>query len=305
MSESNRVVGFIGVGKIGRPMARRILRTGMRLHVLDIDESAVQELVHEGAIAAQDIRSLAQEVDIVITMLPDVPQLRLVALGPRGLAETMRPGSILIEMSTMDPAMTLEVAGALRRRSVNMLDCPVAKTVEDAKRGELTLMAGGDPAILEAAKPVLSAMGNVIVHCGELGSGAKAKLINNFIAQGIVCLASEALTLGVKAGVSLDVILDVVRNTHAANNQMLFVQDKKSFVGNFGAGFMTRLAAKDQRLILKLADDCGVDTPIGRRILADFEETMRAGYADDDCCSIIRLREERASVKVRLDSPGS
>jgi 4-hydroxybutyrate dehydrogenase/sulfolactaldehyde 3-reductase len=298
-------VGFIGIGTIGAPMARSVMRGGYRLVVHDLNQAAVQRIVAEGAGAAESPAALARQADMVVTMLPDAPDLRQVVSGPNGILEGMKDGLVLVDMSTMDPTVTVEVAGEIAARGGAMLDCPVAKTVEDAERGELTLMAGGDPEAFERVRPVLATMGSMIIYCGRLGNGAKSKLINNLIAQGIMVLMSEALALGVKSGLTLDRIVEVIANTHAANNQLLHVQPYKAFSGNFKAGFMTALAAKDQRLIMGLAESLGVDLPMGRVMRDAFQAAIAAGYAHDDCCSVIRVREQAAGVEVRLqDSPG-
>jgi len=296
-------VGFIGVGTIGQPMAINVAKGGFDLRVYDVNAAATAPVVAAGAAAAASIAEAAAGRDVVITMLPDAPDVEAVALGKGGLVETMRPGSIYVDMSTIDPVTSRKVGAALARRDVRMLDAPVARSVEHAKRGELAVMVGGEPAVLEAVRPILSRMADTITHCGPLGNGAAMKLVNNFLSFGIVATVSEAVAMGVKAGLSLETILGVSGGTGTNNFMMHKYLPQKAFAGDFALGFKSTLARKDCRLALGLGGALGVEMPVGRAVLDVLDETARA-HPNEDFCALVRTREDQAGIKLRLDKKG-
>jgi len=297
-------VGFIGVGTIGAPMARNIRKAGFPLIVCDSNASATDAFVRSGARAMTRAADVAAASDLVITMLPDSPDVEAVATGPGGIASGIRPGRIYMDMSTIDPGTTRRVAVAIRAVGARMLDAPVARAVEDAERGELAIMIGGAAADVAEVRPVLEAMGNYIVHAGPLGNGHALKLVNNYISAGILALHAEALAFGMKAGLSLETIVELVGSTGAASAHLLKIQPAKSFVGDFRRGFMTKLAAKDVRLALAMAKDAGVGTPVGLGLQVALRETCERGYDTDDISSVVRLREDEAAIKIRYAGKG-
>lgn len=292
-------IGFIGIGTIGAPMARNIQKAGFPLIVCDSNASAVDAFVRAGARAMTRPSEVAAASDIVITMLPDSPDVEVVATGPYGIASAIRPGRIYMDMSTIDPATTRRVAVAIRAVGARMVDAPVARAVEDAEKGTLAIMVGGESADVAEVRPVLDVMGNYIVHAGPLGNGHALKLVNNYISAGILALHAEALAFGMKAGLSLEKIVELVGSTGASSAHLLKIQPVKSFVGDFRRGFMTRLAAKDVRLALAMAKDAGVGTPVGLGLQSSLKETCDKGYDTDDISSVVRLREDEAGIKIR------
>lgn len=293
-------IGFIGLGTMGRPMAKNVLQGGYPLTVYDVDPTAIRDLVNAGARGADSPRAVAASCDIVITMLPDGPDVEQVVLGPNGVIRSARPGLLLVDMSTIDPATTQRVGAALAERGVQMVDAPVGKTADHAVAGTLTLMIGGDPAAVEACRPVLSCMGQDFFHCGGLGMGEAMKLTNNFLAASVLAASVEAVVLGVKAGLSLDLMLRVMQTTMASNNQLMVALPKKAFVGDFTPGFMVRLASKDQRLAIELATRLGVSTAVGQATMDTLLEAQEYGLAAEDVSALLRLREEAAAVRVRM-----
>ena len=292
-------IGFIGIGTIGAPMARNIQKAGFPLIVCDSNASAVDAFVRAGARAMTRPSEVAAASNIVITMLPDSPDVEAVATGPYGIASAIRPGRIYMDMSTIDPATTRRVAVAIRAVGARMVDAPVARAVEDAEKGTLAIMVGGESADVAEVRPVLDVMGNYIVHAGPLGNGHALKLVNNYISAGILALHAEALAFGMKAGLSLEKIVELVGSTGASSAHLLKIQPVKSFVGDFRRGFMTRLAAKDVRLALAMAKDAGVGTPVGLGLQSSLKETCDKGYDTDDISSVVRLREDEAGIKIR------
>ena len=293
-------VGFIGLGTMGAPMARNILAKGHALTVFDVVPTAVAALVAAGARAAATAANVAEASEIVITMLPDAPDVERVALGPDGIVEGIRACSIYVDMSTIDPGTTKKVGAAIRAKGATMIDSPVGKTADAAVAGTLTLMVGGDAADIARARPVLDCMGTDFFHCGELGAGQTIKLINNLLATCIAEASVEALVTGTKSGIALDTMLAVFRTTMAWSSQLAVAMPKRPLAGDFSPGFMMKLAHKDCRLALQMTEGLGVVAPVGRAALASLEQGLARGLADDDVGALLKLREEHAGVRVRL-----
>jgi 3-hydroxyisobutyrate dehydrogenase-like beta-hydroxyacid dehydrogenase len=296
-------VGFIGLGTMGAPMARNILKKGHALTVFDVVPPAVSALVALGAHAAATPADVARASDIVITMLPDAPDVLRVALGPDGVVEGIRAGAIYVDMSTIDPGTTKEVGAAIRAKSAAMIDSPVGKTADAAVAGTLTLMVGGDAADIARARPVLDCMGTDFFHCGALGAGQTIKLINNLLATCIAEASVEALVAGTKAGIALDTMLAVFKTTMAWSNQLAIAMPKRPLAGDFSPGFMMKLAHKDCRLALQMTEGLGVTAPVGRAALASLDQGLARGLANDDVGALLKLREQAVGVEVRLRAP--
>ena len=293
-------VGFIGLGTMGGPMALNALKKGHELIVADMSSAAVQRLVEAGARSAATPREVAAASDIVITMLPDAPDVERVALGPDGIVSGIRAGSIYVDMSTIDPDTTRRVGKAMKEKGVAMIDSPVGKTADAAVAGTLTLMVGGPADVIVKVRPVLDTMGTDFFHCGELGAGQTMKLLNNLLAAAIGEASVEALVAGTKAGLTLDTMLSVLRTTMAWNNQLAISMPKRSLAGDFKPGFMMKLAHKDCRLALRMVESLGVSAPVGKAVLASLDEGLQKGLQDHDVGALLKLREEPVGVEVRL-----
>ena len=294
------IVGFIGLGTMGAPMARNILKKGHQLIALDMQPAAVASLVAAGATAAATPKDVAAASEIVITMLPDAPDVERAALGPTGVVAGIRPGSVYIDMSTIDPATTRRVGAAIAEKGAVMIDSPVGKTADAAVAGTLTLMVGGADDVIARCRPLLDCMGTDFFHCGALGAGQTMKLINNLLATAVSEASIEALVTGTKSGLELDTMLRVLRTTMAWNNALAIAMPKRPLVGDFSPGFMMKLAHKDCRLALQMVDSLGVAAPVGHAALASLTEGIARGLQDDDVGALLKLREESAGVKVRL-----
>ena len=297
-------VGFIGLGTMGAPMARNVMKRGHALTVFDVVPAAVVSIVAAGARAGATPKDVAAASDIVITMLPDAPDVERVALGPEGLVAGIRAGAIYVDMSTIDPATTRKVGAAIADRGAAMIDSPVGKTADAAVAGTLTLMVGGAAEVVERCRPVLDCMGTDFFHCGDLGAGQTMKLVNNLLATAVSEASIEALVAGTRSGLTLDTMMSVLRTTMAWNNALAIALPKRPLAGDFAPGFMMKLAHKDCRLALQMVEGLGVEAPVGRAAFASVEEAMRRGLADDDVGALLKLREEAAGVRVRLETPG-
>jgi 4-hydroxybutyrate dehydrogenase / sulfolactaldehyde 3-reductase len=281
-------------------MARNILAKGHRLVVCDVMPAAVSALVDAGATSASTPREVAASTEMVITMLPDSPDVERVALAADGIVAGIRPGCVYIDMSTIDPATTQRIGTAVAAKGAAMIDSPVGKTADAAVSGTLTLMVGGQQDVVARCRPLLDCMGTDFFHCGALGAGQTMKLLNNLLAQAIGSASTETLVAGVKAGLTLETMLSVLRTTMAWNNQLAIGMPKRPLAGDFEPGFMLKLAHKDCRLALAMIDTLGVGAPVGHGTLAGLEEGMRKGLADYDVGAMLKMREDAAGVKVRL-----
>jgi len=297
---AQQTVGFIGLGTIGRPMATNIVKKGFPLRVFDLNQEAMAELIAAGAEGRATAAEVARASDVVITMVPDAPDVGKAALGPGGIIEGIRPGTIYMDMSTVDPGTSRRIGAVLAEKGVRMVDAPVARTVEQAKTGNLAIMTGGDPADVEAVMPILRTMGDTFTYCGPLGNGHAMKLVNNYISAGIMALHAEALTFGVKAGLRLEDIIALVMSTFAGSRQLGEYLPSKPLRGDFEPGFFTRLSMKDQRLALGLAREMGVETPVGRGVFEALETTCAKGHETRDFTSVLLVREAEAGIQVRL-----
>jgi 3-hydroxyisobutyrate dehydrogenase-like beta-hydroxyacid dehydrogenase len=296
----NARIGFIGIGTMGLPMALNLLRGGYALTVYDLNETALATAEKAGAKRAATVAELARQSDVVITMLPDAPDVEATALGTDGIASAARPGTIYVDMSTIDPVTSRRVGASLAGRGIRMIDSPVARGVENARAGTLALMIGGDLAVFQEVEPILRLMADTITHCGELGNGTAMKLVNNFLSAGIVSAVAEAMTIGLKAGLPLDLMVRISGGTGTNNAWLHKLMPGKAFLGDFSPGFMSRLARKDQRLATKLAEEIGVPLTLGAAVLELLDETTDK-FPSDDFTSILRLVGERAGVEIRLN----
>lgn len=293
-------VGFIGLGTMGGPMALNVLKKGHRLTVFDISDKAVATLTAAGARAAASPRAVAAASDVVITMVPDSPDVERVALGPDGIVEGIRPGAIYIDMSTIDPQTTQRVGAKIAARGAHMIDSPVGKTAEHAVAGTLTLMVGGPAETIAKVRPILDCMGTDFFHCGALGMGEAMKLANNLLATTLLEATAEALVVGAKAGLTLDTMLSVMKTTMAWNNQLAIAMHARALKGDFKPGFMLKLAHKDCRLALQMNRDYGLPATVGHATLKALDDGLARKAGNDDVGVLLRLREEEASVEVRL-----
>jgi 4-hydroxybutyrate dehydrogenase / sulfolactaldehyde 3-reductase len=293
-------VGFIGLGTMGGPMALNVLKKGHRLTVFDINEKAVAVLTAAGAKAAASPKAVAAASDVVITMVPDAPDVERAALGPEGIIEGIRPGAVYIDMSTIDPQTTQRVGAKIMAKGAHMIDSPVGKTAEHAVAGTLTLMVGGPAEIIARVRPILDCMGTDFFHCGGLGMGEAMKLANNLLATTLLEATSEALVVGAKAGLTLQTMLSVMKTTMAWNNQLAIAMQARPLKGDFKPGFMLKLAHKDCRLALQMNSNLGLPATVGYATLATLDQALAKGAGDHDVGVLLKLRESEAGLEVRL-----
>jgi 3-hydroxyisobutyrate dehydrogenase-like beta-hydroxyacid dehydrogenase len=292
-------VGFIGIGVMGGPMAANIVKKGHELTVYDIDPAAVKRLTDQGAKAAASPKDVGAASEVVVTMLPEPQHVEQVILGPDGVASGLKAGGVVIDMSTIDPYTSQRVGAELAKKGIDMIDSPVGKTSEHAATGTLTLMIGGDPEVVKKVKPVLDCMGSESFYCGGLGMGHAMKITNNLLATTIMAANTEALAIGAKCGLTLELMLEVMKTTMGNNAQLFVAMPKKAFKGDDSPGFMIKLAGKDVRLAVELAKKQGFDALVGAGAQATLERAMKMGYADRDTAALMFIREKELGIKVR------
>ncbi len=290
-----QVIGFIGLGIMGRPMARNLLTAGYPLVVHSRSPAPVQELVGAGAGAASSPREVARQVDVLITMLPNSPDVELVALGKDGLIEGAREGLLLLDMSTISPIVSQKVGKALATRGVRMLDAPVSGGEKGAIDAALSIMVGGESADFEAALPVFQAMGKTITHLGPLGAGGFTKLANQIIVAVNLTALGEALTLARKAGLDRSLTLKALGGG-LAGSKCLEQKSPNYVAGTYNPGFKVDLHFKDLGLIMESSRALGVPLPTTAVVQELFNALRVKGKGGLDHSGIITLIEELAGL---------
>lgn len=297
-------VGFIGLGRMGRPMASNLCRKGFQLVVYDINREAVGALVSLKARGAADVAEAARDADVIVTMLPDGAVVEEVVAGPNGVLAHARRGAILLEMSTIDPLVTDRLAEAVSKKGLSMVDAPVGRLASHADRGESLFMVGAAQADFERVKPLLEAMGTTIHHCGGVGSGTRTKLVNNYLCVVYCQTNAEALALAQRFGLSLPKTLEVLYGTTAINGQLKIAWPDKVLNGDTAPGFTIDLAHKDLSLVVEAANSVKVPMPIGAAAREAFSAARARGFGGKDFSAMLDALCETAGIeKPRL--PGA
>jgi len=290
-------LAFIGLGTMGAPMARNLLKGGFALRVFDINPKASEGVVAAGAQAAASPAEAARGADAVITMLPNGQDVEAALFGPAGALESMQPGSLLIEMSTIAPSVTDRIADWLKGRRIAMLDAPVGRSSQHAVEGKLLIMVGGDQADLQRGRPILEKLGDTIVHCGNTGSGARMKVVNNFMSVTINVTTAEALLLAEASGLDPELARKVMLGTVAGQGHMATTYPAKVLRNDLIPGFMVDLAHKDLGLALELASELKTDTPTATAARPIYELARAEGHGRHDWTAIYAMLRDRRRLK--------
>ena len=297
-------IGFIGIGNMGGAMASWIPKAGYSLVVHDLDRAAAEPLLRQGASWADSPRELASQSDVVCSMLPGPAEMEKVALGPDGILEGIQPDAIYIDHTTNSPDLVRQVGEVITTRKAHMLDAPVMGDRQSILRGHLTLMVGGESNVFDRARPVLEAMANEVIRVGQLGNGSITKISLNALGMSTDLLTAECLTLAVKAGVELPVLINVMERV-GANSEGRFDEDARwpatLFKGKFlPSRFFLRLAYKDYRLFHELATANRVPARLVSLCEMETLEALNNGWENHERTITATLQEERANVKLRL-----
>jgi len=290
-------IAFIGLGIMGKPMAKNLIKAGHDLTVFDIVQPAVEELEKLGASRARSSKEAASKGDLVITMLPDSPDVEKAVFGSEGIFEGIKPKSTYIDMSTISPVTTKKVAEAATTKQVRVLDAPVSGGEKGAIDATLTIMVGGDKQVFDDYLPVFQVMGKNIVYCGKIGSGQVVKACNQILVAGVLETASEALVLGAKAGVDPEIVLKVIAGGYAM--RVLDVRGPLVLKRDFKPGFKTRLHYKDLSIALAAGSEYGAPLPVTSLIHEMMGAMKVLGRGETDHSAVITLLEDLAKVEVK------
>lgn len=290
-------VGFVGLGRMGRPMASNLCRKGFRLLVNDVNRAAMEELAQLQAKPCDTVAELAAGSDVVITMLPNSTVVHDVLSMAEGVFAHARLGTTILDMSTIDPDTTDTLAKAAKERGLGFVDAPVGRLASHADRGESLFMVGGETADFEQVKPLLEAMGSTIYHCGPAGSGTRTKLVNNFLAVASCQMNAEALSLSQRFGLNLERTLEVLYGTTAVNGQLKIAWPAKVLRGDTEPGFTIDLAHKDLTLIVEAANAARVPMPMAAAAREAFSVARARGFGGQDFSAMVDAACDLAGVE--------
>lgn len=284
------MIGFIGLGVMGLPMARNLRRAGYELLVHNLTPRKAEVLARDGARVAGSPREVAESCHTVITVLPDSADVEQVVAGPSGLMDGLRTGALVVDMSTISPRLTRRLAACLVEMGASMLDAPVSGGDVGATRGTLTIMVGGETADFARARPLFEVMGENIVHVGPIGAGQVAKAANQVVVGLTIAAVAEALALGVRGGVPAETLLDVL-GTGLAGNRVMELKREKLLSGVFEPGFRAELHHKDLGIALAEGRESGAALPVTALVDQLFGVMARKGWGKEDHSALVRLIE--------------
>lgn len=291
-------IGFIGLGIMGKPMSKNLIKAGYELIVLDRNSPATEEVVEVGAKSAASPKEVAEQADIIITMLPNSPQVKEVALGINGIIEGARAGAIFVDMSSIAPLVSREISEKLAEKGIEMLDAPVSGGEPKAIDGTLSVMVGGKPEIFEKCYPILKAMAASVVLTGGIGAGNVTKLANQIIVAINIAAMSEALVLATKAGVEPELVYQAIRGG-LAGSTVLDAKAPLVMDRQFNPGFRINLHIKDLNNVLETSHELGVPLPLTAAVMEMMQALKVDGMGDADHGSLIRHYEKLANVEVK------
>jgi 2-hydroxy-3-oxopropionate reductase len=290
-------IGLIGLGIMGKPMAKNILKGGYTdLLVSDLNKAAVDEVVAAGAKAATN-KEIGETCDVVLTMLPNSPQVKSVMLGDEGVASYMKSGTVFIDMSSINPVASKEVAAVLAEKNIEMLDAPVSGGEPKAIDGTLSFMVGGKQEVFDAYKPLLSTMGASVVRCGEVGAGNTTKLANQIVVACNIQAVAEAFTLAQKAGVDPELVFQAIRGG-LAGSTVMDAKGPMMIAGNDKPGFKIDLHIKDLNNALDCAHSVGAPVPMTAAVQEILQWLHNEGCGQNDHSAIAKYYEHLTGIKI-------
>lgn len=291
-------IGFIGLGIMGKPMAKNLLKAGYAVIVYDIVEESVNELAEAGAQRGTFSSDVASQSNLIITMLPDSPEVQDAVLGVNGVIQGVKPGSILIDMSSISPKVAQEISEKLKQKDVAMFDAPVSGGEPKAIDGTLAIMVGGPQQKFEEVKPVLEVMGSSATYIGEIGSGNICKLANQVIVALNIAAMGEAMVLATKAGVDPENVYNAIRGG-LAGSAVLDAKMPMILDGNFKPGGKIETHTKDLKNVLDTAKELGVPVFLTSQVMEIMQALKADGKSRDDHGGIVQFFEKLAKVEVR------
>lgn len=292
-------LGFIGIGIMGKPMAKNLIDASYPLVVYDINHKALEEMVDYNAESASSCKEVASQSDIIITMLPNSPEVEKAVLGEDGVIEGVKKGQILIDMSSIAPLVSQKVAKELEKKGVDMLDAPVSGGQEKAQSGTLAIMVGGKEEVFEKCKDILEVMGKPVL-VGDIGAGETTKLVNQVIVAINIAAVAEALIMGKKAGVDPKKIFEAIKGG-LASSQCLIDKTPRMFTGNYEPGFRIKLHVKDLTNALETSRELHNAMPLSAQVMEMMQTLMADGYSEIDHGGLALFYEKMN--KISLKSP--
>jgi len=296
MSIRDKTIGFIGLGAMGGGMARNCVEKGFDLLVHDIRPEPVERLVAAGARAASGLREIAETCAEIVTVLPTGREVEEIVMGSGGLFDHAAPGTLVMDLSTIEPETTDTLHETARARGFRAIDAPIGRLAWHAERGESLFMVGGEKADFDEVEPLLAAMGTTIHYCGPGGSGTRTKLVNNFLAIASCQLNAEALALAKRFDLDLETTLEVIHGTTATNGQLKVNWPNKVLAGDTEPGFTIDLAHKDLSLILGAANSSRVPVPVGAAAREAFTLARSRGYGGQDFSAMADVLCDSAQI---------
>jgi 2-hydroxy-3-oxopropionate reductase len=291
-------VGFIGLGIMGKPMAKNLLKARHELVVHDIVKAAQDEVVAAGAKGADSPKAVAEQCPLIITMVPNSPHVKTAVLGPKGVIEGAAAGSLVVDMSSIDPTVSKEVGAELAKKNVRFVDAPVSGGEPKAIDGSLSIMCGGKQADFDEALPILKCMGASVVRCGEIGAGNVTKLANQIVVALNIAALSEAMVLATKAGVDPQLVFDAIKGG-LAGSTVMNAKAPMMLDRNIKPGFRINLHIKDLDNALAAGHTVGVPLPLTGQAREIMESLRVDGMGDADHSAIVRFYEKLAKIEVK------
>lgn len=294
---ANPTIGFIGLGIMGKPMARNLLKAGYPLVVHNRSRAVVDELNKEGAQAAGSSKEVAERAEVLITMLPDSPDVELVYAGEQGIFARAKPGMLLLDMSSISPVVARKLAGEAEKRGLDMIDAPVSGGEAGAISATLSIMIGGKASAVERAMPIFQALGKNIVHVGAAGAGQVTKAANQMVVGTTIAIVAEALVLAAKAGVDPAKVRQALLGGFA-QSKILEAHGQKMLERNFKPGFRIRLHEKDMKIALATGSEYGVPLMITSQVAQMMTAMKSMGNGDLDHSGLVKFVEELAKIEL-------
>ena len=296
-------IGFIGLGIMGRPMAKNLLKAGYSLTVFDINKSAVEDIVKLGAAGGTSAKDVAAGSEIIITMLPNSPEVKEVVLGKDGILEGAKAGTLIVDMSSIAPLASIEMEKAVGAKGLRMIDAPVSGGEPKAIDGSLSIMVGGREEDFNEALDILKCMGKSVVRVGDIGSGNITKLANQIIVALNIAAVSEALVLATKAGVAPELVYSAIRGG-LAGSTVLDAKAPMMMDGNANPGFKIDLHIKDLNNALETAREMGVPLLLSSQVMQIMQALRADGEGQSDHSAIVRFYEKLSKIQVRRKDRG-
>lgn len=291
-------IGFIGLGIMGKPMCKNLLKAGYELVIFSRTPATVEEFAAAGASSASSPREVAAQVELVITMLPNSPEVKQVVLGPNGVIEGARPGCIVADMSSIAPLASQQIAASLAEKGIEMLDAPVSGGQPKAIEGTLSVMVGGKQEVFDRCEPIFKALASSVVRVGNVGAGNVTKLANQVVVALNIAAVSEAMVLAAKAGVEPELVYQAIRGGLAGSTVMdakvPLMMDRK-----FNPGFRMNLHIKDLANALETSEEVGAPLPLTASVMQIMQSLRTQGLGDSDHGAMVLYFEKHANVEIK------